>query len=115
LSPAVSEAVLANYRKHVSNPVDLLTSKSTRRRFAPLPAPRRSGGKVVATGGAGGNTHGQPAHLEFAELDKHNCLEGKGPASREWRIASGTPAPNTCQALRKIWLDSFAALMSPLK
>lgn len=27
LSPAVSEAVLADYRKHVSNPVDLLTSR----------------------------------------------------------------------------------------
>ena len=27
LSPAVSEAVLSDYRKHVSNPVDLLTSR----------------------------------------------------------------------------------------
>jgi DNA-binding NarL/FixJ family response regulator len=27
LSPAVSDAVLADYRKHVSNPVDLLTSR----------------------------------------------------------------------------------------
>ena len=27
LSPAVSEAVLSDYRKHVTNPIDLLTSR----------------------------------------------------------------------------------------
>ena len=50
----------------------MLAVKGSLRRCAPLTAARRSGRSRIATGGSGGNTHGQPAHLEFAELDKHN-------------------------------------------
>ena len=43
----------------------------------------------MAQGGSGGNTHGQPAHLEFAELDKHNWGGGVwyrsyGEDSKSW-------------------------------
>lgn len=50
----------------------MLAGKGTLRRFAPLPAVRRSGGNRVATGGSGGNTYSLPAYLQIAELDVHN-------------------------------------------
>jgi two-component system response regulator NreC len=53
LSPGISEAVLTDYRRHVSNPVDLLTSRErevltmvadgkTNRRYRPLRATERA-------------------------------------------------------------------------
>jgi hypothetical protein len=52
----------------------VLAGKGALRRFAPLPAARRSGAGKAATGGSGGNTHGLVARFIIAELDAHNPL-----------------------------------------
>lgn len=52
----------------------VLAGKGALRRFAPLPAPRRSGGTVVATGGSGGNTHGLLAHSLLQNLTHTTLL-----------------------------------------
>lgn len=66
----------------------VLAGKGTLRRFAPLPAARRSGGNRVGTGGSGGNTYGLLVHLRFAELDAHNWF---GYGVPRLRTDYGTP------------------------